>query len=131
MRRREFVFATTGAILAQADSGLLAQHPSTTQTMKTNLLAGVAVSRIVPDPKLVNNSLHGNMTVRFDERGSELRVKALVLQSDEAKRLLLALDIVGIPSPHAQKMREAIAKATSLADEDIVITASHSHSTPF
>ena len=34
----------------------------------------------VPDQELVNNSLHSNMTVRFDERGSELKAKALALQ---------------------------------------------------
>lgn len=101
------------------------------KAMHVKLLAGAAARSIVPDPDLVNNALHSNMTVRFDERGSELQVKALALKFGNSKRLLLALDIVYIPNPHAEKMRRTISLATGLPEDEIVITASHSHSTPF
>lgn len=81
------------------------------------LLAGAATRSIVPDPDLVNNALHSNMTVRFDERGSELQVKALALKFGDSKRLLLALDIVYLPNPHAEKMRRTISLATGLPED--------------
>ena len=130
MKRREFLLATAGAMVAGNSFGMFPQPTNGNHSMNSDLFAGVAVRSIVPDPQLVNNAVHGNMTVRFDERGSELRVKGLALASGESKRLLVAADSVGVSPVHAVLIRQAIAEATGVADEDIVISASHSHSTP-
>jgi hypothetical protein len=71
------------------------------------------------------------MTVRFDERGSELQVKALALSWQGTRRLLLAVDSILISDAHADALRAAVSKVTGVAQEEIVVTASHSHSTPF
>lgn len=130
MKRRDFL-AVSAAVVAQSYAGRCDEPTPEEQPMNTNLLAGAAARGIVPDPELVTNSLHSNMTVRFDERGSELQVKALALQFGQTQRLLLALDIVYVSNPHAEKMRQALARATGLPEDEIVISASHSHSTPF
>ncbi len=91
----------------------------------------MAERSILPDPQIVDNTLHGNMTVRFDQLGSELRVKSLALQFGGTQRLLLALDIVFVSDPHAARLRRAVMDATGVPDAEIVISASHSHSTPF
>src|SRR5881397_2916259 len=113
MKRREFL-AVAAAVAAQSYAGRCDGSTPGGKAMKTNLLAGAAARGIVPDPELVNNSLHSNMTVRFDERGSELQAKVLALQFGGSKRLLLALDIVVISNPHAEKMRQALASVTGL-----------------
>ena len=51
-------------------------------------LAGAAVRSMVPTPGMIDNTLHHPMTVRPDEHGSPLRVKALALTFG-ARRLLL------------------------------------------
>ncbi|MEX0643243.1 MAG: hypothetical protein WD468_11110 [Pirellulales bacterium] len=93
--------------------------------------AGAAARDLTPDPKLVDNTRHANMSVRFDEIGSPLQVKSLTLAFGQRHCLLLSLDIVYVPSRHAAQMRAAVAEATGLAADDVVIAASHSHSTPF
>ena len=96
-----------------------------------SLRAGVAVRGIEPDPALVDRSLHGNMSVRFDERGSPLEAKCLALEWGEARHLLVALDLVGVHRAHSARIAQRIAAATGIDEGAIVICASHSHSTPF
>jgi neutral ceramidase len=93
--------------------------------------AGVGVRDIMPSPQTVDNSLHCAMTVRTDQRGSPLYAKALALSFGTRCRVLVALDLVYLIDPAAQMVREAMASATGVAMEDIVVCCSHSHSTPF
>ena len=74
--------------------------------MHHDLLAGVAVKGLMPDPQAVNNTLHSTMTVRFDEPGSPLRIKALALTHRQTDKLLLAADVSGIRTPQARLLRE-------------------------
>ncbi len=99
--------------------------------MKPTFHAGAAARNIVPRPELVNNSLHANMTVRFDEQGSPLQVKALAMRFNGQDRMLVAVDSVGISRAHCGVLRQALAKATDIPVDEIVISSSHSHSTPF
>jgi hypothetical protein len=99
--------------------------------MNTEFLAGVAVRDITPDPRIVDNSLHCTMTVRFDKRGSPLLAKALALSFQRGTRLLVALDLAYMRTPAAAVTREAIAEATGVEFDDVVLSCSHSHSTPF
>ena len=99
--------------------------------MATDFLAGVGVRDITPAPELIDNSLHPCMTVRLHERGSPMRVKALALTFGSVRSLLLAVDLVSIGGDHQKVLRQAVGDAVGLNVEDIVVSASHSHSTPF
>jgi len=93
--------------------------------------AGVALRDITPNPDIVDNALHCAMTVRFDERGSPLLAKALALSFQGRTRLLVALDLAYMLTPAATMTRKAIADATCVEFDDVVLSCSHSHSTPF
>ena len=96
-----------------------------------NFFAGAASRSIMPTKEMVNNSIHSNMTVRFDELGSPLNTKALALTFGDKSFVLIALDIVGVGNSHSDPLRKAIANSIGLDPDEIVISASHSHSTPF
>jgi neutral ceramidase len=100
--------------------------------MDTELHAGVAVRDITPTPQLVDNSLFSTIqiTVRTDGQGSPLKAKALVLSFRGKPRMLVALDLVLLFDPAAQMVREAVAAATGLAIDSIIISCSHTHSAP-
>lgn len=99
--------------------------------MNATFRAGAASRRIVPGPEMIDNSVHSNMTVRFDEQGSPLWVKALYLEFNGRGRILLSVDSVGATRAQCAVLREAVAHATRTTVDDVVITCSHSHSTPF
>ncbi len=94
-------------------------------------LAGAASRSIQPTPEMVNNEIHHNMTVRFDEQGSPLNAKALVLSQGDQHVLLVALDLAVMENVHAEELRKSIAERIGLEREQIIVSASHSHSTPF
>lgn len=94
-------------------------------------LAGVAVRGVVPTPEIVNNALHSNMTVRFDEPGSPLKVKALALTLNRKGFVIVAVDNVVLRKPHCDVLRQDAAAAAGLTADEIAICSSHSHSTPF
>src|SRR5438552_1220298 len=82
-----------------------------TDARSAQFLAGVAVRGIVPGPELVNNAVHSNMTVRFDEQGSPLKVKALVLTLGQKHFMIVAEDNVVMRQVHCDRIREEIATA--------------------
>ncbi len=86
---------------------------------------------IVPSPELVNNSLHSNMTVRFDEKGSPLKVKALSMTFKRKHFMIIAVDNVVMREVHCDLIRQDVSAATGVQAPDIAICSSHSHSTPF
>ena len=94
-------------------------------------MAGAASGSIMPRPEAVDNSLHPQMTVRLDEVGSPLEVKVLALSLGDRSVVLVVLDAISIPQPSGDWLREAVAAATGLARGDILISCTHSHSTPF
>ena len=99
--------------------------------MNKEFCAGVGVRDITPSSQLVNNTLHPAMTVRARRTWSPLNAKSLALSFGEKARVLVALDLMYMSDPAARAVREAIAAATGLPVEDIVVCCSHSHSTPF
>ena len=92
---------------------------------------GAGSRSIMPTNEMVNNSIHSNMTVRFDELGSPVNTKALALTFGDKSIVLIALDISGIKNSHSESMRKAIAASIGVNPDEIVLSASHSHSTPF
>ncbi len=97
----------------------------------SEFLAGAASRSIQPTAQMVNNEIHHNMTVRFDEQGSPLNAKALVLSQGDQHVLLVALDLVVLGNTHAEVLRNDIAERIGLGRDQIIMSASHSHSTPF
>ena len=98
--------------------------------MSEVFLAGAASRSIMPPAEMVNNKLHPMMTVRFDEPGSPVQAKALALTFQGRSAVLIALDLGGASDAQAQRMRQAVAEAGGLTASDVVISCSHSHSTP-
>jgi neutral ceramidase len=94
-------------------------------------LAGAGSRSIMPTREMVDNSIHGNMTVRFDEVGSPLKAQALALSFEAKSVMLIALDLAVVPDAHAKAIRSLIAEPIGLKPEQIIVSASHSHSTPF
>lgn len=99
--------------------------------MKSTFLCGASMFDVTPTQAVVDNSLHGCMTVRFDENGSPLRAKALALSFSGTDALLVALDLVELPENHCNLLRQEISAKTGIQLHRIVITCTHSHSTPF
>ena len=95
------------------------------------LLAGAASRSIVPTRDIVEKNRHFIMSVRFDERGSPLNAKALALSLGRRRFVIIALDIVAVNKAHCDLMRQAIANRIGLDASEIVISASHTHSTPY
>ncbi len=98
--------------------------------MRAEFTAGAAQRLLEVTPDIVDNSLHSCMTVRFDEAGSPMRAKALALSQDETQALLVALDAAFLPREHCTVLRREISAQTAVPLEGIVISCSHSHSTP-
>ncbi|MBI4026323.1 MAG: hypothetical protein HY360_15165 [Verrucomicrobia bacterium] len=71
------------------------------------------------------------MRVQWGAPGSRLQAKALALSSGSRRALMVALDLVFIPAEHCVELRQAISQHTALRPEEIIISATHSHSTPF
>ena len=99
--------------------------------MTSSFLAGAAVRSMVPTPEMIDNTLHHPMTVRPDEHGSPLRVKALALTFGARRLLLVNLDLAGADVVKSGAIREAVAESTGVPAENIVVACTHSHSTPF
>lgn len=97
----------------------------------TCLLAGSAVRSIMPTREMVDNTLHYPMTVRLDQEGSPLKVKALALTFDDQQVLLVNLDLCAADIPKSNAIRKAVSKSTGVSFDNILIECTHSHSTPF
>lgn len=99
--------------------------------MADEFAAGVAVRDITPTPEWVQNRTNRAMTVRSDQPGSPLKIKTLVLSLGNTTTLLVAIDTCVLDQDHCDLLRKAISGKTRVAIDHIVVTSSHSHSTPF
>jgi len=101
--------------------------------IKTNpFKAGAAMASIMPTPEIIDNTWHPQMAVRFDELGSPLFVKVLALSFDDRCELVLVnLDTINIPQTSGDNLRQAIADSLGIRPQDVIISCTHSHSTPF
>ena len=98
--------------------------------MTNAFLAGAAARDIRPTPEIVDNTLHCQMAVRFDAPGSPIQSKVLAVTFGRRSVILVALDLFILQEPHVASLRQAVAATTGLRVEDVVISCSHSHSTP-
>ena len=99
--------------------------------MSVPFQAGTAVRSIQPTLDDIDNTLHSLMTVRFDETGSPLQVKALACEMGQRRGLLVVFDLCAITMRHVSLIKTAIGEATGLHAGEIIVQATHSHSAPF
>jgi hypothetical protein len=92
------------------------------------LRVGRAAVKITPGPGL---PMAGYYSVRLNEGvHDDLFAKAIVLESGGAKAALVACDLIGIPTEIVAKARERITAATGVRGENVMISATHSHTGP-
>ena len=96
--------------------------------MAIDFTAGAARRDIMPDRAMRNEAI--NRHLRPDERGSALHTKALAMTCRDQSFVLIALDSIYLETPNATQIRRAVAEAIDVDVQNIVISASHSHSAP-
>jgi neutral ceramidase len=93
--------------------------------------AGAGAASIMPTAAMINNKLHPLMTVRLDVVGSPLEAKALAMRFGGETYLWVALDHISMSAEHMDVFRGRVSKATGIPMDRLVISCTHSHSTPF
>lgn len=93
------------------------------------LKAGAAITDITPDRPLF---LYGYPHVERISEGvhDPLYASAMVLDKDACKIAICAMDIIYITKQIAQNVREIVSSASDIPPENIMISASHTHSGP-
>lgn len=71
------------------------------------------------------------LRVRVDEVWDPLRATALVLEGDGRRVALVGLDLMGVLDASHRSIREAVAAATGIPPDGVVVNASHTHSAPY
>lgn len=91
--------------------------------------AGVASVDITPETSIW---LAGYAARREPSRGvaQPIHAKALALQSEGARLVIVTTDLLGLPRDLADRVAARIGKRHDLRREQILLTASHSHSAP-
>jgi hypothetical protein len=92
------------------------------------LRVGAAAVVITPPPGTP-------MAGYYHERAAEgvhddLYAKALVLEKDGARAALVSLDLISTTRPLVDEARREVARTTGLKGEDVMISATHSHTGP-
>lgn len=97
--------------------------------MKKNLLAGAAALEITPQN---SQFLYGYPHVERYSTGvhDPLLASALLLGDGHTSLLFLAVDIIFISKKICQNVRREIARQTGIPGENILISATHTHSGP-
>jgi len=92
--------------------------------------AGFAEVKITPERPLLMAG-YGSRKKPFDKVGTDLYVKALVLEDGEGHRgVLVTSDLLGFSAEVAEPICEKIQKSTGLKREQILLNSSHTHTGP-
>lgn len=98
--------------------------------MNEKFLAGADSREMVITSEMVDNTLHPQMTVCLDKQGSSLKVKSLAMAFNKITALLITIDLLFMSSKDSRHLRDKISRVTGVAVENIILSYSHSHSTP-
>jgi len=102
--------------------------PSSKRPVNSELTAGLAVVDITPP---VGYRMSGYFHERLSTGTSNpLRAKAMVLRQGHTSAALVFCDIIGISLDVSSRARRIAAKRTGIPAENILITATHSHTGP-
>ena len=89
---------------------------------------GRAAVRITPPPGI---PMAGYYSVRLGEgTHDDLYAKAIVFEQDGAKAAMVACDLVAVEQEQVDAARAAIEKVTGIRGEQVMISATHSHTGP-
>src|SRR5881409_1117754 len=88
--------------------------------------AGIAVRTVTPDPLLpVSGGVGPSHPVTRKE--GELTVRALVFEQEGARVAIVSADFLGFPAVLGNRVRAGV---TTIAPQNILIGATHTHSAP-
>lgn len=92
------------------------------------MLTGTAWEEITPDRPL---PLLGQMHVRLGQYTHDpLTVNAVVFADGEQRVALLSIDVCLLPDGLVRSLQQAVAAATGLAPNTVILTATHTHVAP-
>ena len=97
--------------------------------MNSLFFAGTAVRDIMPKPSMVDE--RANSHLHPQEHGCPLKVKALAMTCEQQNLVLIAVDICWLIKDHCDLIRQSIADRLGISTSEVIISASHSHSTPY
>jgi hypothetical protein len=90
----------------------------------------VGVGRRIITPA-IGGQLYGyNPDTRSDSVNDDLTVTAIALQYDSVKVILISVTICMVNTELAEDIRNQISKATNVPKENIILSATHTHSGP-
>jgi len=107
---------------------LLLPLTASTAAAAVALSAGVAAADITPDPRMLNWTLPN--AAPYGEVRDPLFARALVLSDGETRVAILAWDLLDAREYAVARVRGAIASATGLQADNILISSTHNHSGP-
>lgn len=98
--------------------------------MQKRLIAGFAKIKITPEKPVALQGLVGRDGL---SKGVflDLYAKAAYFSLDSAKQLLLSLDIIGVTSHYAVRIRNRINESFGINVSDVMICATHTHCAPY
>src|SRR5579872_2016490 len=92
--------------------------------------AGIAQIKVTPEQPMMMSG-YGSRKKPFEKIGTDLYVKALLLEDSEGHRgALVTSDLLGFSAEIAEPICERIQKSTGLKREQILINSSHTHTGP-
>ena len=94
----------------------------------TDLHAGVARAEITPDPKMLNWTM--TPARPYGEIHDPLFVRALVISDGQTRLAIISWDLLDAREFAVARVRGAVSRATRIAEDHILISATHNHSGP-
>jgi len=109
---------------------LILQFAHTTNAADTGWKVGLARVKITPTQPVVLLG-YTNRSGPFESVAHEIWAKAIALEDDAGNRgVIVTMDLVGIQAVIGDPICERIQKKTGLARSQILLNASHSHTSP-
>ncbi|MSU48000.1 MAG: hypothetical protein EXS37_02750 [Opitutus sp.] len=118
---RHFLFALAMIV---PTAGLPAAAPAEA----VQLRAGFAKADITPDPRMLNWTVPNAQPYRTIH--DPLFARALVLSDGETRLALIVWDLLDAREYAVARVRAAITRATGIAEDHILLSATHNHSGP-
>ena len=97
--------------------------------MSQTVQAGVAITNITPSVGQDNVGDYRRL-VPAEGVGNELYAKALVLDDGEKRAAIVTADVIGFAGTVVEDTRARIEKLTGIPGARVVLSASHTHSSP-